>query len=278
MKHQEGNFVNYQNLQIYYQGWLPEDKPRGILVIAHGLHEHSGRYQHVGKFFTAHGYAVFGLDFPGHGKSEGLRSYIDSFEEFPATLLAFVEMVRDWHPGLPIFLMGHSLGGLISSVFLLDHQELINGAILSGSLVKVPDYVTELTLKISRLLAGVFPKFRLLGIDKEGLSRDPAVIQAYINDPLVFTGKTTARISNEINLGISRLEKEGSKIEIPLLLLHGGADRLCDPAWSKYLHDLVSSRDKELIIYEGLFHEIYNELEADRVFQDVLSWLEKHQS
>ena len=274
MKHQEGKLENINKLEIYYQAWIPEDPPRGVILIVHGLHEHSGRYHHVGKFFSDHGFAVYGLDFPGHGKSGGIRSYVDSFNDFTDPLQNLRNKIRNWYPDLPIFLMGHSLGGLISSVFLLDHQDQINGAILSGSLVRVPDYVSDFTVQLGRILSTVLPKFRILGIDIEGISRDPAVVQAYRNDPLVYTGKMTARISDVMNSGIERLAQQGAGIEVPLLLLHGSEDRLCDPAWSEYLRDLVSSQDKQLQIYQGLYHEVYNEPEADRVFQDVLKWLE----
>lgn len=272
----EGTFSSRDNQAIFYQGWLPEGQLQGALLVIHGLHEHSGRYQHLGKYFADKGYAVYGLDFLGHGKSDGVRSFINSFDDFTLNLLAFVEMVRGWHPDVPVFLMGHSLGGLIASVFLLDHQELAQGAVLSGPLVKVPAYVTPLTIKIGQLLSSWLPKFRILAIDIEGISQDPAVVQSYRTDPLVFTGKMTARISGEMNKAITRLAEQGSAIQVPLLLLHGSLDRLCDPAWSAYLRDLVSSPDKQMIIYEGFYHEVYNEPGQEQVFQDVLAWLHSH--
>ncbi len=274
MNHQEGILENNNKLDIYYQGWIPEGPPRGVIIIIHGLHEHSGRYHHVGNYLADHGYAVYGLDFPGHGRSGGIRSYVDSFKEFTDPLQDLLNKIRSWYPELPIFLLGHSLGGLISSVFLLDHQDQLSGAILSGSLVRVPDYVSDFTVQLGRTLSTLLPKFRILGIDIDGISRDPNVVQAYRDDPLVYTGKMTARISDVMNKGIERLAQQGSRIEVPLLLLHGSEDRLCDPAWSEYLRDLVSSQDKQLQIYQGLYHEVYNEPEADRVLQDVLRWLE----
>jgi acylglycerol lipase len=273
MTHQEGTFQNFKGQEIYYQAWLPKDQPRGVIQIVHGLNEHSGRYQHHGKFFSDHGFAVYGLDFPGHGKSTGKRSYVESMDVFTHTLQEFMLMVQKWQPGLPIFLLGHSMGGLISSVFLLDHQDTVQGAVLSGSLVKVPDYVSDFTLSLGRLLATVVPKARILKIDIDGISRDPQVVESYRNDPLVYTGKMTVRISDVLNHGIQTLAEQGSKIKVPLLILHGGEDRLCDPSWSEYLSELVSSQDSKLKIYPGLFHEIYNEPEKDQIFDDVLTWL-----
>ena len=276
MKHQEEYFQNNKGQSIYYQVWLPEGKVKASLFIVHGLHEHSGRYTHLADYMTNKGYAVYSLDFPGHGKSDGLRSYVDSYDDFIDPMETYLKMIQSWQPEKPIFLMGHSLGGLLAAVYLIDHPDQVNGAVLSGSLVKVPDYVSEFTLRIGKILSTILPKLRIIEIDKEGLSRDPSVVQAYRDDPLVYNGKTTARISNEINNAIDLLEKRGSIIKQPLLILHGGDDRVCDPSWSQYIHDLVSSPDKQLTIYNGLFHEIYNEPEAEMVFVDVQNWLDKH--
>lgn len=275
MKHKEGYFSTDKGQSIYYQFWLPEGNPKASVVIVHGLHEHSGRYQHLAAYLTESGYAVYGIDFPGHGKSAGPRSYVDSYLGLIKPLETFLEMIQEWQAGLPIYLLGHSMGGLFSAAYLTIRPEQIEGAILSGSLVKVPEYVSDLTLQIGRTLAVVLPKFRIVSIDVEGLSRDPSVVQAYRDDPLVFNGKATVRISNEINRTIELVEKEGSAIKHPLLILHGGSDRVCDPSWSQYLYDLVSSSDKRLILYEGLYHEIFNEPEKKQVFADVLNWLER---
>ena len=146
---------------------------------------------------------------------------------------------------------------------------------LSGSLVMVPEYVSDFTLRIGKVISKILPKVRLIGIDKSGLSKDPEVVKAYINDPLVYNGKSTARISSVINDGINYVADHGSKITLPLLLLHGGDDRICDPGWSTYLHNLISSPQNKLIIYDDLYHEVYNEPEQESVFNDVLSWLEE---
>jgi alpha-beta hydrolase superfamily lysophospholipase len=275
MKQQDGNFINNKGQSIYYQVWLPEGKVKAAVFIIHGLNEHSGRYHHLVTTLTDNGYAAYSLDFPGHGRSDGVRSYVDSFQDLLTPLETFLDMIKSWQPELPLFLLGHSMGGLLVAAFLIEHPDQVNGAVLSGSLVGVPEYVSPTTIKIGRILAAVLPKLRIIEIDKEALSRDPAVVQAYLEDPLVINGKTTVRISNEINFGIDLIEVRGSSIKEPVLLLHGGEDRICDPSWSQYLHDLVSSIDKELIIYDGLYHEIFNEPEAELVFMDVLDWLEK---
>ena len=272
MKQLEGYFSEH-NQSIYYQYWLPESPPRAILLIVHGLNEHWGRYQHLAEYFTGAGFGVYGFDLIGHGKSDGTRSFVQNFATFTNPILTILDLITEQHPDLPIYLVGHSLGGLIGAKFLIDHQDKISGAILSGSLVSVPEYVSDLTIKIGTIISKIIPKFRLIGIDKSGLSRDPQVIANYINDPLVYNGKSTARISSVINDGISYVEEKGSTISRPILILHGGQDRICDPSWSTYLHNLVSSQQNQLIIYDELFHEIYNEPEQETVFKDVLNWL-----
>jgi acylglycerol lipase len=278
MKHVEDRFQNLQCQTLFYQYWLPEGKPKAALLICHGLNEHSGRYAHLAAFFTARGYTVYSMDFIGHGRSSGTRSYIKHFSQFSQDLLIYLDMIQQWQPGLPIFLAGHSMGGLIAADILIDHQDRFKGAVLSGSLVLVPDYVSDTTVLLGKILGEIVPKLGLLEIDKQYLSRDPKVVQAYKDDPLVYNGKITVRLSSEINKGIARLEREGSAISLPILLLHGSEDKLVDPECSRYLLDKVSSLQKELIIYEGYYHEVYNEPEQQKVFQDVLTWLEKRLS
>ena len=183
-------------------------------------------------------------------------------------------MIKKWQHGLPVYLIGHSMGGLIGANFLIDHQDLVQGAVLSGSLTLIPEYVSEFTIKIGKFLSSILPKMRLLALDSEGISRDKAVVQAYKDDPLVYNGKMTARISNVMNDGIARIAADGSKISLPVLLLHGSDDSLCDPECSIYLHNLISSEQNQLIIYDGFFHEVYNEPEQETVFNDVLNWLD----
>ena len=273
MKQQEGYFSE-QDQSIFYQYWLPESRLRAVLLIVHGLNEHCGRYQHLAEYFAGEGFGVYGFDNIGHGKSDGTRSFVRDFATFTNPILTMLDVIAEQHPDVPVYLIGHSMGGLIGAKFLIDHQDKINGAILSGSLVSVPEYVSDLTIKIGTIISKFIPKLRLIGIDKSGLSRDPHVIANYKNDPLVYNGKSTARISSVINDGISYVAEKGSTITAPILILHGGQDKICDPSWSTYLHNLVSSQQNQLIIYDDLFHEIYNEPEQESVFKDVLNWMD----
>ena len=223
--------------------------------------------------FVPLGYAIYGVDHIGHGKSDGLRVYVEQFEDFTDTLKDFSHMIRDWQPKKPLFLIGHSMGGLISSIFLLDHQDELSGAVLSGPSVKVPD-MSSVTILAGKLFSTLMPKLGLLALEADGVSRDPAVVQAYLNDPLVYTGKITARLAAELLKAMKRAEVDASKITLPILIAQGSEDRLVDPDGAQMLHDTVGSVDKTLKIYDGLYHEIFNEPEHQKVLGDVEAWLE----
>jgi acylglycerol lipase len=276
MKHQEGTFKGIRGETIYYQSWLPEGKPKAVLLIVHGLAEHSGRYTNVVNRFVPLGYAVYGVDHVGHGKSSGTRVYVERFEDYTDTLKTYFDMVSRWQPAKPVFLVGHSMGGLIGAVFLLGHQAELTGAVLSGPAVKIQDNVSPAFIFVGKVISVLMPKMGVIGLEAEGVSRDPAVVQAYVNDPLVFRGKVTARLSAELVKAIRRVTAEAANIRLPILILQGSADRLVDPKGAQMLFDAVSSADKTIKIYDGLYHEVYNEPEHDQVLGDVEAWLETH--
>ena len=276
MNHTEGRFQTPKGANIYYQHWQPEDDPRAILFIVHGLAEHSGRYLNVVNHFVPRGYAVYGLDHIGHGKSDGTRVCLERFSDFTEPLKAYFDMIQGWHPGKPVFLVGHSMGGLIGSVYLLEHQDELKGAVLSAPAVKVSDTISPVTITIGKLLSGILPKAGLMALDANAISKDKAVVSAYINDPLVYTGKVTARLAAEMLSAMKRVTAEANTIRLPILLLQGSADRLVDPGGAKMLHEKASATDKTLKVYDGLFHEIFNEPEHEQVLKDVEAWLETH--
>jgi alpha-beta hydrolase superfamily lysophospholipase len=278
LKHQEGFFNGVRDANIYFQSWLPESEPRAILLIVHGLAEHSGRYMNVVHHFVPLGYAVYGIDHFGHGKSDGKRVYVERFDDYTNTLKVYFDMIHCWQPDKPIFLVGHSMGGLISAVYLLDHQAELAGAVLSGPAVKVPGNVTPATDLVGKMLSALIPRFGLLGLDVNGVSRDPVVVQAYVSDPLVHTGKTTARLAAEMLKAMQNVSGQATRITLPIMIVQGSADKLVDPAGAQMLYDAVSSADKEIRIYDGFYHEVFNEPEHDKVLRDVEIWLEAHLS
>lgn len=273
MKHLDGYFKNQKNQSIYFQNWLPDNPPKAVFLIVHGLNEHSGRYDYFSNFFVNKGFAVYSMDLIGHGKSDGTRSYIKDFNNYLDDIILYVEKIKQLQPGSPIFLIGHSMGGLIGALLLIDHPDQFAGAVLSGSVVQVPDDVSPLFISLGKFVSFVLPKLGLLKIDLSGLSRNPAVVQAYKDDPLVNSGKFTARVSAEMNKSFDRVAVEGSQIKAPVLILHGGSDRIVNPTCSHFLYALVSSEIKKLIIYDDFYHEVYNDHGHEQVLKDVSSWI-----
>jgi len=273
MRHEEGFFPGIRGARIYQRCWLPDGEPRAVLLLVHGLGEHSGRYMNLVNHLVPLGYAVYGLDHVGHGRSEGTREYVERFEDYTDTLDMVLGMVRQAQPDKPVFLYGHSMGGLIGAYYLLDHQDGLAGAVLSAPLARVPENISATTVTQGRVLSRLLPKLGLLPLDATGVSRDPAVVQAYVNDPLVFHGKTTARLAAEMLRAMQRVTAEAGKITLPLLALQGSADRLVNPGDARFLYDAVGSADKTLKVYDGLCHEVHNEPECGAVLQDVAAWL-----
>lgn len=276
MKHHEGYFKSIRDTNIYYQYWLPEGESKAILLVAHGIAEHSGRYMNVVNHFVPAGYAVYGIDHLGHGKSDGKRVCVERFQDYTKTLRKYFSMIRGWQPEKPIFLVGHSMGGLISSAYLLEHQDELTGAVLSGPGIKVPDNISNAVIFAGKILSLVMPKAGIIQLDAEGICRDPAVVDAYVNDPLVYTGKITARLGAEMLKTIQHVTGSATKIRLPIMIVQGGSDKLVDPRGAQLLYDSVSSEDKTIKIYDGLYHEVFNEPEHGQVLDDVKVWLESH--
>ncbi len=276
MEHIEGNFKGVRNANIYYQAWLPVGEVKAVLLVVHGLGEHSGRYMNVVNHFVPLGYAVYGLDHIGHGRSDGDREIVASFEDFTDTLTIYFKMVRDWQKDKPVFLLGHSLGGGIVSYYLIDHQVDFKGAVISAPAVKVGDSISAFTISMSKVLSKLAPKMGVQALDPANISKDPKVVQAYVNDPLVFHGMTPARLAAETLSAMQRIGAEAGRISLPFIIVQGGEDKLVDPSGAQMLYDLASSTDKTIKIYPGLYHEVFNEPERDIVLKDVETWLTAH--
>jgi acylglycerol lipase len=276
MNHIEGNFKGVRNINIYHQGWNPESDVKAVLLIVHGLGEHSGRYMNLVNYLVPLGFAVYGWDHIGHGKSDGGREIVERFEDFTDNLTIFYNMVKVWKPGVPIFLLGHSLGGLIAAYYLLDQQTFFRGAILSAPLVKVSANISSMTILMGKLLSSVAPKTGIITLDATAISSDQEVVTTYINDPLVFHGKTPARLAAEMLKAMQYVGDNVGKIRLPFITLQGGKDSLVDMGGAKMLYEKASSADKVIKIYEGLYHEVFNEPERAIVLKDVETWLETH--
>ncbi len=276
MKHTDGTFIGARGLPIYYQYWEPENTSRALLLIVHGAGEHCSRYEALAQHFTGQGYVVAGLDHPGHGKSGGEYGHIDRFRDLVDTLETYQQQVEKDFSGLPQILLGHSMGGLISALFLLQHQSKFVGCVLSGPAIKTEIETGYLQLLLIRCMSVAAPRVGVLQLDAAGVCRDPAVVADYVSDPLVNHKKMTARMVSELFVAMHRIQNEVNKISLPMLLLHGGKDVIAAPEGSRFLYENVSSEDKSLKMYPELFHEIFNEPEREAVFADMLDWCERH--
>jgi alpha-beta hydrolase superfamily lysophospholipase len=276
MKHKEGKFKGLNNTDLYYQCWLPDGSPKAVLLVAHGLAEHSGRYKNLVNYFVPKGYAVYALDHRGHGKSEGMRSYVDRFSDYLTDLKTFFDMVHKEHKDAKIFLVGHSLGGTLAVPYAVEHQQELAGVITSGASLVASSTVSPALIAIVGVVSALLPKMGVTVLDASTISRDKAVVDAYVNDPLVFRGKIPARTGAELARMWKTLPEEMSKIKLPVLIMHGSADQLSDPAGSKLLYERAGSKDKTLKLYDGFYHEIFNEPEHKQVMADVEAWLAKH--
>lgn len=260
--------------RLYRQSWTPDGDVRAGVLLVHGLGEHSSRYTHVAKHLTGRGFAVHTLDHYGHGKSDGQPGYVERFSVFLDGVAALLHKVQGETPELPLFLIGHSLGGLIATAFLLEQQAAFRACVLSGPAIKSDQAPPAIVIALIRLIAILAPTAPLIQLDASGISRDHDVVNAYMNDPLVHHGKLSARLLSEMSATMKRTLGKAGEIHIPILLMHGDADRLTAPSGSVELHAKIGSEDKTLKLYPGLFHEIFNEPEQEAVLADMSRWLE----
>lgn len=263
---------------VYYRHWQPTASPRGVILLVHGMGEHSGRYQGFADFLCPRGFAVVAPDHPGHGQSPGKRAHIDRFEDFFPPLDKLRASIARWYPGLPCFLVGHSMGGLIAARYLLDHQREFAGAALSGPALAMPAEPPAPMLWLGKLLSRIAPRLGVMQLDPSDISRDPAVVRAYREDPLVCKGKISARLAGEIFRVMGVVATRRGEINLPILIMHGDADALTAASGSTDFHAAVSSGDKTLRIYPGLYHEIFNEPEGPEVLGELADWLEARSS
>ena len=273
LKHIEDTFRGQGKLDLYYQGWLPNGAPRAILLIVHGLAEHSGRYMNLVNHLVPRGYAVYSHDHQGHGRSPGLRCYVERFSHYPDDLKTFLGEVRRRHDSVKVFMLGHSVGATIAVAYASHNQGGLSGLIVTGASLKVGKSFSPLHIAIARLLSRLLPKMGIAVIDAAAISRDENVVKAYINDPLVYRGKLRARTGAELIRVMLKLPQQMPEIALPILIMHGSADRLSDPSGSQLLYERVSSKDKTLKLYDGFYHEILNEPGHKQVLGDIEGWL-----
>lgn len=249
----------------------PVDNPRAVVVLVHGLCEHAGRYDHVAAALNGFGYSVVRFDNRGHGRSGGARGYVEDYNVYIEDADRIVTVAKEENSGLPIFMLGHSMGGFITAFYGIKYPERIAGQILSGAAVILSPMVKDLEgLDYNAVALDPIPNALA-----EVVCRNPDVVKAYVEDPLVLKEFTMKLMGEVLITGARQLMEAMPEYRYPCLILHGGGDLIVPPDASKYFYEHISSQDKELKIYEGLYHEILNEPEKETVLEDIHNWIEK---
>jgi acylglycerol lipase len=262
-------------LKINVRSWRPDVPARAVVAICHGVKSHSGYYAWAAEQLVAAGMAVYALDLRGRGKSDGPRLYVDSIDEYLADVDALLAHARSREPGLPVFLLGHSAGGVISCVYALEHQAELAGLICESFAFKVaaPDFV----LALVKGLAGIAPRLPVLRLKTSDFSRDPKVVQAMTDDPLgVDREAQPAQTVAELVRATERLDREFPLITLPVLILHGTADKATNPQGSQRFYDTAGSADKTLKLYPDHVHDLLSDLGRETVMADITGWLDAH--
>ena len=274
MQHVEWTLTGHGGIALHAQGWLPEGAPRDVIAIAHGYAEHGGRYGNLVDRLVPQGYALYALDHRGHGRSQGRRALIDRMDRVIEDFHGFVGEVRARHGGEQVKVLGHSMGGNVAFGYALRWPGDLSGVILSGPLIGGD--LPSAQRFILKLLSAVAPNTGMIALPPEGVSRDPAVVKAYVDDPLVTTGKVSARTAHEMFKAVASYRGRAASMLVPVLIQHGEADSLVPLAGARPVIDAIGAPDKTVITYPDLFHEIYNEPERDVVIGDLSRWLEEH--
>ncbi|GBG25823.1 Monoglyceride lipase [Hondaea fermentalgiana] len=271
-------FINKDKLAIFYRSWLPtpvaQPAIKGIVVLSHGLGEHSGRYEKLGLMFAAKGYAVYALDHQGHGCSEGTRTHVKHFIDFIHDVHQLAELAKSKHPTVKkIFLIGHSMGSLISIHAVNEAPRLFDGVVLSApplSLDLPPGF-----LSLAPVISAYLPKMQAPPLDIATLCHDPAVFDRYVSDPLNGMGPIRFRLLAELAKASCEVPEFQKDFPIPYLLMHGTADGMCSHAGSKSFYEASTIKDKTFISYPECFHELFNEPgHESKSILEALNWIE----
>lgn len=274
MYHELNYFMSSDGLKIMTEHWLPKEY-KAIVVVVHGYGEHSGRYRHVIRALTDAGYAVFTLDHRGHGQSEGLRAYFDSFDQPVNDLRDYINNIREDHDEERLFILGHSMGALITLAYTLRYPEGLAGIIVSAPPVNADANVSPALVRLGNILTKVIPKQPFVKlVPLETLSRDPDVIRAFEKDPLTYKGNMRVRMGTALNDTAKWVRERLEELKLPMLVLYGEDDKLVNPSGSQLLYEKATSADKTLKSYPELRHEILNEPEREIVIADIIAWLD----
>ncbi len=275
IEHHEEIFAGARGVKLHAEWWRPrEGKPRAALVVVHGLKDYGGRYAAFAEKLAADGFAVYAADLRGHGRSGGRRVSIDTFDDYTDDLDIFFRRVQAREPQTTMFLFGHSMGGAIATLYTITYHPDLHGLILSGAALDVD--ASGITIAGTRAVNGIDPNAGLFQLDLHDFSRDPNVVREGLADPLVYQDGAPVHTATELIDAIDVIQKRMNEIDVPLLILHGKADKVTPPEGSEALYGKAKSNDKKLIEYPGLYHDLLHEPEKAKVESDIQSWLDAH--
>src|SRR5437867_5447678 len=268
----EDSFEGVGTLKIFVRSWRPAGKPRGTMILIHGFNAHSGYMVWPAEQLAAAGFSVFALDLRGRGKSEGERFYVEKFSDYLEDVDKLVGIARAKNPGLPVYVLGHSAGGVIASSYVFEHQKDIAGLICESFAfdVGLPNAVSLLLKGISHLT----PHLHVFALKNADFSRDPQAVETMNHDALIGKESQPAETAAEMLKAADRLKENMPKLSAPVLIIHGTADKATRPAGSQYFYDTAASTDKTLKLYQGHFHDLLNDVDKQVVMADIQGWLD----
>jgi acylglycerol lipase len=267
----ESTFEGVGGLKILARSWQPEGKTRGVVVIVPGFNSHSGQYVWVGEQFAAEGLAAYAIDLRGRGRSEGERFYVEKIEDYTDDVATLVRTAKSENPGLPVFVLGHSAGGVVSCIYALDHQPEIDGLICESFAYDLP--APGFVLSLLKGFSYIAPHTHVYTLKNENFSRDQAFVDSMNNDPLIEGESEPTQTARVMIDAASRLRREFPLIKLPVLILHGTDDKATNPSGSHFFYDTTGSTDKTLKIYEGHYHDLLNDLDKEKVMADISDWI-----
>lgn len=270
----EGHYESADGLQGYERCFGPTGPARAALLIVHGFAEHGGRYVHVGEYLAERGVAVHAFDLRGNGRAEGERALVRSFGAYLADVRVALGRLREHHPDVPVFVLGHSMGGTVTGLFVTVDRPQVRGVLFSGAGLKRPTGLRGAVQALVGSAGRVFPRLPLIRLNADDVSRDPEVRRLYDSDPLNYRGRMRAGLITAAGRALRHIDDHMDEITLPLLIMHGTEDALVGPDSSRMLYERAASVDKTLKLYEGLYHEILNEPERAQVLADIIAWLD----
>jgi alpha-beta hydrolase superfamily lysophospholipase len=268
----EDTFQSAGGVKIFYRSWRPAGTPKAVVVMCHGVNSHGGQYLWSGDQFAKAGFAAYALDLRGRGKSEGERFYVENVSDYVADLAGTIKIAKSRDPGLPVFLLGHSAGGVVSSTYVLDNQKELAGFICESFAFQV--YAPGFALAAIKGLSHIAPRLPVLKLPLEAFTRDPRALAELKADPLIANEVQPAATVAALVRADERMMEEFPTIKIPVFIMHGTADKATVPNGSQVFFDTVGSKDKTLKLYKDHFHDLLNDIGKESVMADIVSWID----